>query len=111
MKKYFFHLCIIITVFISCGPSQKTKREWDAKENALFNKWLNHSKAELIQNWGQPDSTTSDGKAGEILIYKERIDYKSVMNENYTGTQFSFRKQMYVNADSIIYNWRAWRRK
>jgi len=104
-------LLILIAILISCASSQKVQQERDAKEDALFNKWLKHSKAELIQTWGQPDSTLSDGKRGEILIYKERVDYKSVMNENYTGPQFSFRKEMYVNSDSIIYYWRAWRRK
>jgi|ERR1035437_8580985 hypothetical protein len=108
MKKYFLYLCIIIAVLIGCAPSQKAL---DAKEDALFNKWLNHSKAQLIQTWGQPDSTVTDGKDGEILIYKEGVDYKSVMNGKYTGTQFSFRKEMYINADSIIYYWKALRRK
>ena len=107
MKKLFFS-CIITTTFFSCGPSQKVL---DAKEDALFNKWLNHSKAELIQGWGQPDSTQADGKGGEVLIYKERVDYKSVMNQNYTGKQYSFRKEMFINADSVIYYWKAWRRK
>lgn len=108
MKKDLLLLCIIIAALISCGPSQKVL---DAKEDALFNKWLNNSKAQLIQTWGQPDSTVADGKGGEILIYKEGADYKSVMNGKYTGTQYSFRKEMYVNADSFIYYWKAWRRK
>jgi hypothetical protein len=98
----------IIVILLSCGPSQKAL---DAKEDALFNKWLTHSKSELIQAWGQPDSTTADGKGGEILIYKEGIDYKSVMNGKYTGKQFSFRKEMFINADSLVYYWKAWRRK
>src|SRR5215212_1119850 len=105
MNKLFFG-CIITAALISCGPSQKVL---DAREDALFNKWLNHSKAELVQAWGQPDSTTADGKGGEIMIYKEGVDYKSVMNGKYTGKQYSFRKEMYVNADSIIYYWKAWR--
>lgn len=100
--------CIIIATLIGCGPSQKVL---DAKEDALFNKWLNHSKTELIQAWGQPDSAKTDGKSGEILIYKEGIDYKSVMNGKYTGKQYSFRREMYINADSLIYYWKAWRRK
>lgn len=108
MKKDILLLCIIFSALISCGPSQKAL---DAKEDALFNKWLKHSKAQLIQSWGQPDSIRADGKGGEILIYKEGIDYKSVMNEKYTGTQYSFRKEMFVNADSLIYYWKAWRKK
>jgi hypothetical protein len=111
MRRYFFPACIIIATLISCGSSQKAQQAKDAKENALFNKWLKHSKSELTRAWGPPDSTVTDGKRGEILIYKERVDFKSVMNENYTGTLYSFRKQMYVNADSIIYNWKVWRRK
>ncbi len=110
MKTYLLLLCTI-AIIISCGPSQKTLDALDAKEDALFNKWLNHSKAQLIQSWGQPDSTVTDGKKGEILIYKEGVDYKSVMNGKYTGPQYSFRKEMYINADSIIYHWKASRRK
>ncbi len=102
---------MMIALLGSCGTSQKAKKAQNDKENALFNKWLNHTKAELIQAWGLPDSTFSDGKAGNILLYKERTDFKSVMNENYTGTQFSLRKEMYINADSTIYYWRSWRRK
>lgn len=99
---------IVITLFTRCGPSQKTL---DAREDALFNKWLRHSKRELIQSWGQPDSTRPDGKNGEVLIYKEAIDFVSVMNEKYTGKLYSFRREMFVNADSMIYYWKAWRRK
>lgn len=109
MKKSFFLLCAFkALLIISCGPSRKAR---DAKENALFSKWIGHSKTQLVNQWGQPDSLTSDGKNGQILIYKEGVDYISVMNENYTGSQYSFRKEMFVNSDSIIYNWRTWRRK
>ncbi|MEO5781976.1 MAG: hypothetical protein ABIQ07_01815 [Ginsengibacter sp.] len=108
MKKDILLLCIIISALTSCGPSQKIL---DAKEDAIFNKWLKHPKAQLVQSWGQPDSVRADGKGGEILIYKEGIDYKSVMNQKYTGTQYSFRKEMFVNADSLIYYWKVWRRK
>lgn len=107
MKKYIFPLLLII-ILACCTSSQKAN---DAKEDALFNKWLHQPKALLVKTWGQPDSTLKDGKGGQILIYKEGIDYKAVMNEKYTSTQYSFRKEMYVNADSVIYNWKAWRRK
>jgi len=110
MKKCLFSF-LVIAILISCTSSQKIQKERDAKEDALFNKWLNHSKAQLVQNWGQPDSIASDKKGGEILIYKEGVNYKSVMNGKYTGPQVSFRKEMFVNADSVIYNWKAWRRK
>lgn len=103
--------CVIIAILVSCGPSQKVLDARDAKEDALFNKWLNHTKAELVQVWGQPDSARADGKGGEVLIYKEGVDYKSVMNGKYTGKQYSYRKEMFINADSLIYYWKAWRRK
>jgi hypothetical protein len=101
-------ISLIIVLLISCSSSQKVR---DAKEDALFNKWLHQPKSLLVKTWGQPDSTKTDGKGGEILIYKEGVDYKAVMNQKYTGKQFSFRKEMYVNRDSIIYYWKAWRRK
>ena len=108
MKKDLFLLCLIISALISCGPSQKVL---DAKEDAIFNKWLKHPKSQLVQHWGQPDSISNDRKGGEILIYKEGIDYKSVMNQKYTGSLYSFRKEMFVNADSLIYYWKAYRKK
>lgn len=108
MKIFLSYIVFILLILMGCSSSQKAS---DAKENALFNKWLQHPKSQLINTWGLPDSTMPDNKGGEILIYKERIDYKSVMNEKYTGTQYSFRKEMYVNADSIIYFWKSKRRK
>lgn len=111
MKKYLIYLIIFTTVMHSCRNSQKIQRARDLKEDALFNKWINHSKAQLVNQWGQPDSTMPDGKGGQILIYKEGVDYKSVMSGKYTGPQYSFRKEMYVNADSTIYSWRSRRRK
>lgn len=107
-KSFFLFRAITALLAISCGPSRKAL---DAKENALFNKWLGHSKTQLVKQWGKPDSIATDGKSGQILIYKEGVDYVSVMNENYTGTQYSFRKEMFINADSLIYDWKVWRRK
>ncbi len=108
MKILFLFYLACILLFISCGSSRKAS---DAKENALFNKWLGHSKSQLINQWGEPDSISTDGKNGQILTYKERLDYISVMNGNYTGPEYSFKKDMYVNADSLIYYWKAWRKK
>jgi len=108
MKKFLLKIAIIIPAIFSCSSSNKV---YDTKENALLNKWLNHSKSELRQRWGIADSTMSDGKHGEILIYKQGVDYKSVMNGKYTGTQYSFRKEMFVGPDSIIYYWKTLRRK
>lgn len=106
--KYFLLLLFPVSILLSCSSSKKTT---DAREDAVFNKWLHHTKAELVHAWGQPDSSRPDGKKGEILLYKERLDYKSVMDQKYTGPQYSFRKEMYVNADSLIYYWKAWRKK
>lgn len=108
MKKFSLLSLVAFTVLSGCGPSQKAT---DAKEDALLNQWLKQPKSLLVKQWGQPDSLMSDGRNGEILIYKEGVDFLSVMNERYTGKQYSFRKEMYVNADSTIYYWRAWRRK
>ena len=109
MRNLLFMIFAISAIFlIGCGPSRKAV---DAKADSLFNEWLGHSKSELTAQWGQPDSARADGKNGEILMYKEHLDYVSVMNENYTGKQYSFKKEMFINADSTIYYWKAWRRK
>ena len=107
MKKYLPFLLIAMVVQ-SCASSQKAD---DVIENKRFNAWLHHPKSELVYRWGAPDSIFKDGKGGEILLYKEAIDYKSVMNNRYTGKQISFRKEMFINSDSLIYDWRALRRK
>ena len=99
---------VAITAFSACGPSRRTS---DKKANAIFNEWINQPKSQLVAQLGQPDSIMSDGKNGQILIYKERTGPESVMNGNYTGRQYSFRKEMFVNADSVVYYWKAWRRK
>ena len=99
---------ILFVLYYSCGSS---KSALDRKENKLFNQWVGHSKNQLVTQWGEPDSTRSDGKNGEVLIYIERTDIQSVMNEEFTGKLYSPRKEMFVNADSVIYAWRAWRRK
>jgi len=108
MKKILLILCVVLIVLAGCGPSRKAI---DAREDSILNQWLKQPKSLLVRQWGQPDSLMSDGRNGEILIYKEGIDFLSVMNERYTGKQYSPRKEMYVNADSTIYYWRAWRRK
>jgi hypothetical protein len=108
MKNCLSLLLPAIIVAFSCSSSHKAE---DAKEDKRFNAWLHHSKSELVKKWGEPDSIFTDGKGGEILLYKEALDYKSVMDERYTGLQFSFKKEMFINRDSLIYNWRAWRRK
>ena len=110
-KRLLYIFCCLVLLFSACRSSRKAQIAYDAKEDALFNAWINHPRSELIRVLGTPDSIAPDGKGGQILIYKEKVDYKSVMNSNYTGTQYSFRKEMYVTRDSIIYSWRARRRK
>ena len=109
--KNLIFIFLIIIFQAGCTSAEKARKATDAKEDALFNKWINHSKSELVQAWGTPDSILPNKRGGQILIYKEGVDFKSVMNERYTGKQISFRKEIFINADSIIYYWRASRRK
>ncbi len=83
----------------------------DARENAIFRQWVGQPKSLLTQRWGVPDSTRPDGGSGEILLYLEHTDPFSVMEGTYTGNEYSFKKEMFVNSDSIIYHWKAWRKK
>lgn len=107
MKILLLLFCICTLAIVSCGPSKKV---FDAKEDALLNQWLKQPKSQLLKQWGLPDSVMSDGRNGEILIYKEDVSIASVMSNRYTGLQYSFRKEMYINPDSLIYHWRVWRR-
>ena len=84
MKKILLILCVVLIVLAGCGPSRKAI---DAREDSILNQWLKQPKSLLVRQWGQPDSLMSDGRNGEILIYKEGIDFLSVMNERYTGKQ------------------------
>lgn len=108
MRKFLLLSFITLVLLSACGPSRKAS---DAKEDRLLNQWIKQPKSLLIKQWGKPDSLMSDGRNGEILIYKEGVDFLSVMNESYTGKQYSPRKEMYVNADSAVYHWKVWRRK
>lgn len=107
IKNYYFILTVLL-IISSCGPSRKAT---DRREDALFNSWLHHSKSELVQAWGMPDSVIAKSNGGEIFVYKERLGITDVMNENYSGKQYSYRKEMYINTDSTIYYWRAFRHK
>lgn len=101
-------LIIVISSVFSCSPS---RQKMNAYENAIFDEWIGHTREQLTAQWGVPDSIRSDGKGGEILMYTEATDYQSVMNGNYTSKLYSPKKEMYINADSLIYSWKAWRRK
>ncbi len=92
VKKIFFLPCaIFIILLISCSSSRKAH---DAKANALFNEWLGHSKSELVTQWGKPDSVSADGKNGQILLYKEHLDYVSVMNGLHGNILISLKKKV-----------------
>jgi len=89
-----------------------------AQINSRMNSWVGHHQSELIQAWGPPQQTTSDGNGGTVLIYGEYVNlgqspgqvYTDAWgNVRYTNPQqngYSRTRMFYVNSEGVIYSWR-----
>ena len=83
-----------------------------------INSWVGKTKGEVYQSWGPPQSVTSDGQGGEILIYSSTVRLNqtpgSVYNNGYGGVNYTApqnnyynrSRMFYVNSQGIIYSWR-----
>ena len=83
-----------------------------------MNTWVGHHQSELIQAWGPPSQTTSDGNGGSVLIYGGYVDLgqtpgqvytDGLGNVRYTNPQqngYSRTRMFYVDANGYIYSWR-----
>ncbi len=88
----------ILFMFQSCSAFVYPNK----KEKAIFDSYINETKATLIERFGAPTRVLSDGKNGEIVIY-ENTQFVS-------GQPCILYKDMYVNSQGIIYKWKAgWR--
>jgi hypothetical protein len=98
---------IISLVYIGCTSPSK-----------LMQTWIGHTKAELYQSWGPPQSKTDDGQGGEILIYSNYVNMGQqpgqIYSNYYGGVSYTTPQQrgysrtrmFYVNKSGTIYNWR-----
>lgn len=63
--------------------------------------WIGNTKQSLIQSWGPPARTTSDGADGEVLVYAQ-----SRYNTYNHYTIYDY-KMFYAHSDGKIYHWRT----
>ena len=83
---------------------EKAKKDQeDAEYKRIMNTWLGATQGQLIQQWGPPSKTTSDGQGGKILIYSEpqympSFDFVDIY-VYYTN------KYMYINDIGKVYHW------
>lgn len=93
MKAIILAVAIVLCACSTTHNSQKTT-------NAM-NSWINHPETELLEKWGAPTQTVSNGANGKILVYdKKALQYLVVDNREYTKSY-----QFYVNSEGKIYKW------
>ena len=85
--------------------------------STVMQAWVGHHQGDLIQSWGPPTRTTSDGRGGEILVYEYdrnmgQIPGRAVRNYDgsvsYTSPQsngYVASRMFWVNKEGIIYTW------
>ena len=107
MKKNFL-IILTLSLFVSCGSLNPSN-----KITELMKSWEGHHKSELIQKWGPPTNTSSDGKDGEILsYYYSRNNTTTTTYNQYTNSlntrnnSYTSERHFYVNKSGVIYYWR-----
>jgi hypothetical protein len=100
--------CILFSVLHMVGCT--TSKQIEAKETEALNSWIGSTKARLIQSWGAPTRTESDGQGGEILVYEDSRKIANVVYGTYMEKTISNYKEMFVNTNGKIYHWRSGRR-
>ena len=80
--------------------------------------WVGMHESTLIQSWGPPQSVSSDGANGKVLVYQGhvnlgqtpgRINYTGYGTYSYTAPQqrgYDRSRMFYVNPKGVIYNYR-----
>jgi hypothetical protein len=87
-------LVVILCLFlVSCVSNKKIAAE--------LNSWVGSNKQQLIQTWGPPAQTTSDGGTGEILVYARRVYYQLGTNP----VDYWEYRMMYADKSGTIYQW------
>lgn len=95
---------VLISVLLLAGC--RISKQIEAKRIETLNAWIGSTKGELIQSWGAPKWTESDGQGGKVLVYlvyrtMAKVEYGSYMDE-----VISYYTDMYVNSQDRIYQWR-----
>ena len=101
----------ISTILVGCysysQPNYKAQFEAQQKElEEIMASWKGSHKKELIQSWGAPDRYESDGGGGQKLIWEQQKAIRISNGSASLQKVITHSKQMYVDADGIIYHWR-----
>jgi hypothetical protein len=69
--------------------------------NAQYN---GKTHAELIELFGPPDRTTSNGKGGEVLIYEAKSQQGGYSESSVSLTEFKKQTCFFVDENKVCYN-------
>lgn len=113
------YLISAFTISILLFSSSCKTTSFAQKEKTMMDSWLGHTKAELLQSWGPPTKTDSDGQGGEILTYDKTVTLGQTPGTvygngnggiNYTrpnNNVVTRSRMFYVNQQGKIYHWLA----
>ena len=106
-------IAVLLTAFLALTGCVTSEDVQEAMQS-----WVGKHQSELIQAWGPPQSVTSDGKDGAILMYAVYVDQGQQTgqanvdffgNVSYTTPQqlgYQRTRMMYVDAKGYIYYFR-----
>lgn len=88
-----FGFCIVAAVLAamtSCGTARRLE-QLPTEEEELTQRWAGKEYSDIVQEYGEPDHVTSDGKDGSLLIYEDfatvmETEKSLVFNDDYTTT-------------------------
>jgi hypothetical protein len=87
--KSFLFLFSLSLILMSSNCNKKLQEK--------MNSWMGSTKNEVIQSWGLPNNTASDGDGGEVLVFSE--------SSYYQGTTYYRHVLMYFNQEGRAYHW------
>ncbi len=56
----------------SCGTARRLE-QLPTEEEELTQRWAGKEYSDIVQEYGEPDRVTSDGKAGSLLVKTNRL--------------------------------------
>lgn len=103
------YLFIVLFLLGGCSSGEEISKVMDS--------WVGSHYSDMMLKWGPPTYSTSDGKAGQILVYQYdrrggqipgyvteiggTVFYTAPQNVSYVAE-----RMFYVNEKGIIYSWR-----
>lgn len=96
------------------GTEAFTKYAKGLRNKKYYDSFVKKSKADVIQEFGAPTRTSSDGKTGEILVYDGaasgatafQTSFNSVSSQAFSMWSQSASMQFYIDKEGTCYGWR-----